>query len=82
MADQGGNKLNRLALLARGAAGLVSCNVNQQIQRPNFYSVVEVWKDTTAYQNFSNSAATQAPLNAIQPLLEAPFDDRPGNLVE
>ncbi|MGH7044976.1 MAG: putative quinol monooxygenase [Stellaceae bacterium] len=81
-AHQGGNKLNQLALLAHSSAGLVSFNVNQQLQRPNFYSLVEIWKDATAYQNFSSSADTQTLLNAIQPLLEAPFDYRPGNLVE
>ena len=81
-AAQGGQQLEQLAGLARAAAGIISFNVNQEIQRPNFYSLVETWNDAAAYQAFVNSSQTQAMLNAIQPLLEAPLDERAGNLVE
>jgi len=81
-AAQGGRQLEQLAGLARAAAGIISFNVNQEIQRPNFYSLVETWNDAAAYQAFVNSTQTQAMLNAIQPLLEAPLDERAGNLVE
>jgi quinol monooxygenase YgiN len=81
-AVQGGQKLEQLAGLARAAAGVISFNVNQEIQRSNFYSLVEVWNDAAAFQAFVDSDQTQALLNAIQPLLEAPLDERLGNLVE
>ena len=81
-AGQGGQQLEQLAGLARAAAGIISFNVNQEIQRPNFYSLVEIWNDAAAYQAFVNSSQTQALVNAIQPLLEAPLDERPGNLVD
>jgi quinol monooxygenase YgiN len=81
-AAEGGQKLQQLAGLAHAAPGVLSFYVNQEIQRQNFYSLVEIWNSATAYQNFVNSSQTEALVNAIQPLLEAPFDVRPGNLVE
>lgn len=81
-AQQGGQKLDQLAALADKSAGLISFSVNQQIGRPNFYSLVEIWRDNASYQTFVNAASTQALLTRIQPLLEAPFDERPGTLVE
>jgi quinol monooxygenase YgiN len=81
-AAEGGQKLQQLEGLAHAAPGVLSFYVNQEIQRPNFYSLVEIWNSATAYQNFVSSSRTVALVNAIQPLLEAPFDVRPGNLVE
>lgn len=81
-AQQGGQKLNYLAALANNAAGRISFNVNQQIGRPNFYSLVEVWTDTASYENFLGAAKTKALLNAIQDLLEAPLDERRGSHIE
>lgn len=81
-ATKGEQKLEQLAGLAHSSTGLVSFYVNQEIGRPNFYSLVEIWNDASAYQNFLASGRTQALLGAIQPLLEAPLDERPGNLVE
>ena len=81
-AAQGTVQLEQLAGLARATPGIISFNVNQEIQRRNFYSLVEIWNDAAAFQAFVNSSQAQALLNAIQPLLEAPLDERPGNLVE
>ena len=80
--QKGGQKLNQLAALADNSAGLISFAVNQQSGRPNFYSLVEIWQNNASYQIFVNAASTQALLTAIQPLLEAPLDERPGSLVE
>lgn len=81
-ARQGGQELKQLAALANNSAGLISFNVNQQIGRPNFYSLVEIWQDNASYEAFIGATSTQSLLTRIDPLLEAPFDERPGNLVE
>jgi quinol monooxygenase YgiN len=81
-AQQGGQKLNQLAVIANRQAGLISFGVNQQIGRANFYSLVEIWRDSNAYQDFLKLPSTKAVLNAIMPLLEAPLDERLGSLVE
>jgi quinol monooxygenase YgiN len=79
-AQQGGQKLNQLAALADKSPGFISFSVNQQIGRSNFYSLVEIWRNSASYQTFLNSA--EPLLAAIQPLLEAPLDERRGSLVE
>ncbi|MGH7065294.1 MAG: putative quinol monooxygenase [Stellaceae bacterium] len=79
---RGGLKLAQLAALARKSTGLVSFDVDEQIARPNFYSLVEIWSNATDYQNFLNADRTKALLATMQPLFEAPLDERPGNLVK
>jgi quinol monooxygenase YgiN len=44
--------------------------------------LIELWKDAKSRQTFENKHGTQALLDQIRPLLEAPFDERPGTLVE
>ncbi|MBV9861298.1 MAG: antibiotic biosynthesis monooxygenase [Alphaproteobacteria bacterium] len=82
LADQGEQKLRQLAHIARSSSGVIGFYANRQIGRENFFSLVEIWNDAASYQNFLNSQQAQAVLNAITPLLEAPLDVRPGNLVE
>jgi quinol monooxygenase YgiN len=80
--DHGAPLLERLAAIGRAASGAISFSANQEIQRPNFYVLIEVWNSAAAHQAFQNSPATQALLKQIQPFLEAPFDERGGTLVE
>lgn len=79
---KGAQKLEQLAALAQKSTGFIRFDVNQQLGRPNFFSLVEVWRNAAAYQKFSASARVTALLNALDLLLEAPLDTRPGNLVE
>jgi quinol monooxygenase YgiN len=44
--------------------------------------LLEIWQDAASRQVFENLAQTQALLAQIQPLLEVPFDERPGTLIE
>jgi quinol monooxygenase YgiN len=69
----------RLSVAGNGA---VSFTANQEIQRPNFFVLLEVWMNANAFQAFENLAQTEALLAQIQPLLEAPLDVRPGTLIE
>jgi quinol monooxygenase YgiN len=79
--DRGEELLERLAALGR-RKGAISFTANQQIQRPNFFVLLEIWQNANARQAFENLDQTQALLSRIQPLLEVPFDERPGTLVE
>jgi quinol monooxygenase YgiN len=79
---KGAQKLEQLAGLAQKSTGFIRFDVNQQIGRPNFFSLLEVWRDDAAYQKFLAAARVTAVLDALGPLLEAPLDTRPGNLVE
>lgn len=78
--DPGEDLLERLAALGR-RNGAISFTANQEIQRPNFFVLIEIWPSANARQNFEALGQTQALLSRIQSLLEAPLDVRPGNLV-
>jgi quinol monooxygenase YgiN len=73
--------LDYLAELAKGANGSIYFSVNTEIERPNFFSLVEIWQDATTYAAFTGNASTQKVLQHLKPLLIAPLDERDGNLV-
>jgi len=78
----GAKLLEQLAALGRASPGVVSFSANSQIDRANFYVLVEIWQNAMAYQDFKTSAATTALINQIEPFLEAPFDERDGVLIK
>jgi quinol monooxygenase YgiN len=80
--EVGGELLEQLAFLGRHAKGAVSFSANQEIQRRNFYVLIEVWKTAEYRQTFEGLDKVKALLAKVQPLLEAPFDERPGTLIE
>jgi quinol monooxygenase YgiN len=79
--DRGGEFLEQLVALGR-ANGALSFTANQEIQRANFFVLIEIWNDAASRQVFENLPQTMALLAQIQPLLEAPLDERPGTLIE
>jgi quinol monooxygenase YgiN len=79
--DRGGELVEQLAALGR-RNGAISFTANQEIQRPNFFVLLEIWQNANARQVFENLAQTQALLAQITALLEAPLDVRPGALIE
>jgi quinol monooxygenase YgiN len=80
--DLGEALLDVLAALGRRQKGAISFTANQEIQRPNFFVLLEIWRNADARQAFENSAPITALMNQITPLLEAPLDVRPGTLIE
>jgi quinol monooxygenase YgiN len=76
--DRGGELLEQLARLGR-RSGALSFTANREIQRPNFFVLLEIWKNANARIAFEPK--TQALLAQITPLLEAPLDVRPGTLI-
>jgi hypothetical protein len=62
--------------------GAISFTANREIQRPNFFVLLEIWVNANARIAFEDLRQTQALLGRIQPLLEVPFDERPGTLIE
>jgi quinol monooxygenase YgiN len=79
---QAGDKmLKELAANAEHSSGIVNFDVLQQIDRPNFFALFEVWSTAQAFSDFQSSSATQAMLTHLTPVLEAPLDQRLGNLL-
>ena len=77
----GAQMLDELAANAEHSSGIVNFDVVQQIGRPTFFALFEVWSTAQAFSDFQNSSATQDLLTRLTPLLEAPLDQRPGNLL-
>ncbi len=80
--DRGEELLEQLARLGRHSIGAISFTANQQIQRPNFFVLLEIWQSANARQAFEILPQTKALLAQIQRVLEVPFDERPGTLIE
>jgi quinol monooxygenase YgiN len=64
------------------ASGAVRFNVLQQLDRPNFFALFEIWSSQQAYDAFLTSPDTQAIFVQLAALLQAPLDERDGNLIE
>jgi quinol monooxygenase YgiN len=78
----GTQMLEELAENAEHSSGIVNFDVRQQIDRPNFFALFEAWTTAQAFSDFENSSATQAILAQLTNVLEAPLDERLGNLLE
>jgi len=74
------NVLDDLATQAL-ASGAVRFDVLQQIDRPNFFALFEIWSSQQAYVAFLTSSATQAIFVQLTALLQAPLDERDGNFI-
>jgi quinol monooxygenase YgiN len=79
--EVGGELLEQLAAFGQNK-GAIRFSVNPEIGRPNLYVLIEIWDDAKSREAFENRPKTQALLGAIRPLLGAPFDERPGTLIE
>ena len=79
--QRGEHVLQELAAVARRSPGFVSFTVLDEIERANRFSLFELWESTQAFEDFTNAPRTQVLLQVLQPLLAAPLDQRPGNLI-
>ena len=77
----GAQMLEKLAASAEDSSGVVNFDVLQQIDRPNFFALFEVWASAQAFSDFQSSSAAQAILTQLTHLLEAPLDERLANLL-
>jgi len=68
----GAQMLEKLAASAEDSSGVVDFDVLQQIDRPNFFALFEVWASAQAFSDFQSSSAAQAILTQLTHLLEAP----------
>jgi len=80
-AKAGGRVLDDLASQGLASVGVIRFDVLQQIDRRNFFALFEIWSSAQALAAFESSSATQAILTQLAPLLEAPLDERDGNLL-
>jgi quinol monooxygenase YgiN len=74
--DDGLAALRQLADDSRPAAGNLRFEVVQQINRPNHFTVVEIWKDAKAVEAHSMAEATRRFRDTLGPMSGALYDER------
>jgi quinol monooxygenase YgiN len=77
----GGRVLDDLASQGLASDGVIRFDVLQQVDRRNFFVLFETWSSAQTFAAFQSSSATQALFAQLTPLLEAPLDERDGNLL-
>jgi quinol monooxygenase YgiN len=73
--------LDQLATVAF-TAGALRFDVDQEVQRSNFYVLIETWSNPAAYQAFLGSSITQSLLTRLAQFEIAPLDERDGTLIQ
>src|SRR5215471_3792771 len=73
--------LDQLATVAF-TAGALRFDVDKEVQRSNFFVLIETWSNQAAFTAFKNASTTQTLLNQLAPLLIAPLDERDGTLIQ
>jgi quinol monooxygenase YgiN len=74
--DDGVASLKQLAEDSRRDAGLVRFDVVQQVNRPNHFTVVEVWADRKAFDAHVMAAHTRLFRERLAPMNGALYDER------
>jgi quinol monooxygenase YgiN len=78
---QGERILDQLATVAF-TAGARRFDVDREVQRSNFYVLIETWSNQATYAAFKSSSITQTLLTQLTPHLIAPLDERDGTLIQ
>ncbi|PYN51769.1 MAG: hypothetical protein DMD94_24480 [Candidatus Rokuibacteriota bacterium] len=68
--------VKQLGADSRGAAGNVRFEVVQQTNRPNHFTVVEIWKDAKAVDAHTMADATRSFRDKLGPMSGALYDER------
>lgn len=74
--DQGIALLKTMQAASSQEAGNLAYEVLQQANRPNHFTVVEEWANTTALDAHAGAQHTRAFRQALQPMEGAPYDER------
>jgi quinol monooxygenase YgiN len=75
-AGEGITLLTRMAEARRSDPGSGRLEVLQQLNRPNHFSVVEIWPSRRVFEDHATSPAIIAFRNELQPLAGALYDQR------
>lgn len=74
--DDGAAALERLGAASRQSDGNLRFEVVRQTNRPNHFTVVEIWRDAKAAEAHSMAAATRAFRDTLAPMTGALYDER------
>lgn len=80
--DAGVALLKQYVDTTRKEPGNQTAEALTQISRPNHLFLYEVWQNEAAFNKHESSAATRDFRTKMQPMLGAPFDQRPHSKLE
>ena len=80
--DAGVALLKQYVDTTRKEPGNQTAEALTQINRPNHLMLYEVWQNEDAFNKHESNAATREFRTKIQPMLGAPFDQRPHSKLE
>jgi quinol monooxygenase YgiN len=80
--DDGLAAVKQLADASRAGPGNVRFEVVQQTNRPNHFTVIEIWKDARAVEAHAMADATRRFRDALGPMSGALYDERMFKLVD
>jgi quinol monooxygenase YgiN len=80
--DAANEMLKQMSEGGRKEPGAVRFEVWQQANRPNHFTVVEVWKDAASRDSHVVAASTRALRDKLGPIIGALYDDRAYSAVE
>ena len=80
--DSGVALLKQYVDTTRKAPGNREAEALTQISRPNHLMLYEVWQNEEAFNKHESDAATREFRTKMQPMLGAPFDQRPHSKLE
>ena len=69
--------IRQFAAASRKDAGFVGMEVLQRISQPDQFVILEAWSDLKAAEAHAQAANTRKFREKLQPLLRAPYDERP-----
>ena len=76
-ANQTVGLIRQLGAASRKESGNVRFEVLQRIHQPSHFAILEVWNDEAAQAAHAAAAHTKDFRAKLQPLLRAPYDERP-----
>ncbi len=80
--DAGVALLKQYVDTTRKEPGNQTAEALTQISRPNHFFLYEVWQNEDAFNKHEGNAATREFRTKMQPMLGAPFDQRPHSKLE
>jgi quinol monooxygenase YgiN len=80
-ASRGNQLVNSLAFNSLKSPGVINFSAARQIDRANRFALIERWDSAKTYQAYKTSSTWTTFITSIEPLLAAPVDERPGNLL-
>jgi quinol monooxygenase YgiN len=79
--DRTADLIRQFARTSRKDAGNVRFEILSQIGRPGLFAILETWEDSQAQTAHAEAPHTKEFRNQIQPLLRAPYDERPHHVL-